>query len=113
VSAAVWGISLALAFTCGIAFAIAWRRAGRQLHAILQPDPGHRDDPPLSHAWPPGSPPLPLIERLPPRVARDDCGCLFGDGWWSPCRIHDTGVLATFIDTNADAWAARLAEGDQ
>jgi hypothetical protein len=80
VSAAAWWTSLAIAAACGAVaaggFAITWRRAGRQLHAILQPDPGHRDDPPLSHAWPPGSPPLPLIERLPPRVACDDCGYL-------------------------------------
>lgn len=65
-------------------------------------------------AWPPQAQARPLIEKLPPRIARDDCGCLwFEGGLWSPCGLHDTGILRAHIDTHADAWAAQLAEEDQ
>ncbi len=62
-------------------------------------------DPP---GWGPGSDvPVPYsITRLPPRTARDDCGCLhFGGGYWSPCRIHDSGL----IEAHLERWEDELS----
>jgi hypothetical protein len=70
-----------------------------------------RDNPPVTVAWPPQMQVPPQAGRLPQRVKRDDCGCLYLDGGlWSPCFLHDTRVIRAHIDRHADRWAADLWE---
>jgi hypothetical protein len=95
------------------AFTISDRRARRR-ETAAKPDglgkliAGCKATGQQNLAWPPQPP---LIEKLPPRIGRDDCGCLwFEEGLWSPCGIHDTGVLRAHINQHADQWAANLWE---
>src|SRR5215472_4099118 len=45
------------------------------------------------------------LTRLPPRTTLLACGCLYGDGWWSPC--------ATAEAEQADEWLRQWAREDQ
>jgi len=117
---------LMLSFVAAITYHLiknAARRRHYQAVSAAAPDVRDlREQEPHNLAWPPDQVDHlidryrawpPLIERLPPRIADDPCGCLwFEDGYWSPCLTHDSGVLAAFIDTNADQWAAGLTEGE-
>lgn len=124
-------ISLVILATLSVAWLgyLAWRLI-RRITGRIRSRPGDADTtlPPLVpqlSAPPPAPPPdrepddylVPV--RLPVRVRSgrtDNCAgipCIWlADGTWSPCRLHDTRALATYIDRYADHWLADLTNDE-
>ena len=65
-----------------------------------------REKPHELHGWGPGETAESLIIRLPPRIARDRCGCLWLEGGlWSPCIGHDPG-----FEPPVERWASEMGQ---
>ena len=65
-----------------------------------------REKPHELHGWGPGETTESLIVRLPRRIARDGCGCLWMEGGlWSPCVPHDPA-----FEPPVDKWASETGQ---